>query len=112
MKREESPHSRGAGSPAPRRRSWVRRFAARAGWLVPAALAMLVPKCPLCLVAYLGAATGLGFVGKEICGLPPSSPTSWVAPAGIALALAVGIFWAWRIRHSRTLARTEKQPAR
>lgn len=105
MKSEASTHSRGAGDPAPRRRSWLRRFAARASWLVPPALAMLVPKCPLCLVAYLGAATGLGFVGKEVCGLPSSGASSWVAPAGIALALALGIFWTWRIRHSRTTGR-------
>ena len=101
MRSEASTHPRGAGDPAPRRRSWLRRFAARAGWLVPAALAMLVPKCPLCLVAYLGAATGLGFVGKEVCGLPSSSGPSWVAPTGIALALALGIFWLRRARPAK-----------
>ena len=101
MRREAQVEAGGAGLPAPRRRPWVRRLAARVGWLAPAAFAVLVPKCPLCLAGYLAAATGVGFAGKEMCGVPSHGGAEWAAPAGIALALALGIFWIWRARHPR-----------
>jgi hypothetical protein len=31
--------------------------------ILPGALALTLPKCPLCLAAWLGAATGIGFTG-------------------------------------------------
>jgi len=33
--------------------TWLRRARELAGWLVPGALLALMPKCPLCLMAYV-----------------------------------------------------------
>jgi hypothetical protein len=40
--------------------SLTRRCAGTAGWVVPASLLALLPKCPVCVAAYVAAATGLG----------------------------------------------------
>ena len=37
-----------------------RRGTEAASWLVPGSLLILMPKCPVCLAAYVAAATGLG----------------------------------------------------
>ena len=39
--------------------TWLRRAREVAGWLVPGALLALMPKCPLCLVAYVALCSGL-----------------------------------------------------
>lgn len=39
----------------------VRRFSAAAASILPAAALVLLPKCPLCVAAWLMAATGIGF---------------------------------------------------
>ena len=43
-------------SPASR---W-RRSRELAGWVVPGALLVMIPKCPVCLAAYVALATGIG----------------------------------------------------
>lgn len=42
--------------------NFLRRITRRRGWLIPAALFALVPKCVLCVLAFagIGAALGLG----------------------------------------------------
>jgi hypothetical protein len=40
------------------------------GWLVPAALFAVAPKCILCVIAYAGLGTALGLGGPELCGAP------------------------------------------
>ena len=41
-------------------RSPVRRWFAAAGSVVPAAVLVLLPKCPICLAAWIAAGTGIG----------------------------------------------------
>ena len=39
---------------------WTRRGFGAFEWLVPATLLALMPKCPMCVAAYVAMATGLG----------------------------------------------------
>jgi hypothetical protein len=49
-----------AGDNARRPASWLRRGGEFAGWIVPSATLALMPKCPLCVAAYVALATGIG----------------------------------------------------
>ena len=46
-----------------------RRGTEAASWLLPSSLLILMPKCPLCLAAYVAAATGLGLSVPAAAGL-------------------------------------------
>jgi len=42
------------------RQTFVRRCIDLVGWIISAAIFALIPKCPMCLAAYLAAWTGIG----------------------------------------------------
>lgn len=49
-----------AGDNARRPASRWRRVGELAGWIVPSATLALLPKCPVCVAAYVALATGMG----------------------------------------------------
>lgn len=52
--------SQGVVTLEPPRRSFVARCLRSIEWLVPAIVLATMPKCPACVAAYIGMATGLG----------------------------------------------------
>jgi hypothetical protein len=79
--------------------SWSRIDSSRRAvrWLLPTAALALVPKCLLCLAAYLGLGAALGVSGPEFCGAPRDTFPIWMG-----FVLAFGVFVsavsAWRTR--------------
>ena len=58
-------------------RQLVERARGWRGWLIPAALFALVPKCVLCLLAYTGLGAVLRLGGPELCGGAAASTLPW-----------------------------------
>jgi hypothetical protein len=63
----------------------ARRIYAAIASAVPGAMLVLLPKCPLCLAAWLTAATGVGFTATGAAWLRGSAVTLGVAAVALAL---------------------------
>ena len=51
----------GAPSPSPQKRpSLITRGINAIRWMLPGAMLILIPKCPMCLAAYVALGTGIG----------------------------------------------------
>ena len=57
------PKSRAGGDA--RQRNWLRRAREVAGLILPGAVLALMPKCPLCLAAYVALGTGITLSGSS-----------------------------------------------
>lgn len=49
-----------AANTGPRPSPWLARVARLTRWIVPSAILVLLPKCPLCIAGYVMLATGIG----------------------------------------------------
>jgi len=50
---------------ARQQKSWLSRVRGVAGWILPSALLALMPKCPICLAAYVALCTGFTMSGSS-----------------------------------------------
>src|SRR3954470_13874220 len=67
-------------------RRLARQFSTAAASILPGAVLVLLPKCPLCLAAWLTIATGVGFSAAGAAWVRGMLVVFWVA--GVALAAA------------------------
>ncbi len=71
----------------------TRRIRETAGWLAPAAILALLPKCPLCIIALVAATTGFGLA---------VSVMAYLRVSLAVLSVALLTFMVLRTFHSRT----------
>jgi hypothetical protein len=64
----------------------ARRLSAAAASILPAAALLLLPKCPLCIAAWLTLATGIAIPAAAVAGLRGLIVLFWIT----ALAIAAG----------------------
>ena len=73
-----------AGGAASRR--LARRLSAAAASILPGAVLVLLPKCPLCLAAWLTVVTGIGFSAAGAAWVRGMLVVFWVAAVALAAA--------------------------
>ncbi len=67
-------------------RPLVRRLRGAAASIAPGAVLILLPKCPLCLAAWLAAATGIGISATAAGRIWTLVLIAWIAAAALAAA--------------------------
>ncbi len=67
--------------------------------LLPGAMLMLLPKCPLCLAAWLAAATGIAIPAADLAPVRVAIIALWLVSATLALAPLL-----WRRLRDRSAA--------
>jgi hypothetical protein len=70
------------GGPASRR--LARRLSTAAASILPGAMLVLLPKCPLCLAAWLTVVTGVGFSAAGAAWMRGMLVVFWVAAVALA----------------------------
>jgi hypothetical protein len=68
----------------------ARRFSKATASILPGALLVLLPKCPLCLAAWLTVATGVSFSAAGAAWLRESIVPLWIAVLGLMIWRAFG----------------------
>jgi len=71
-----------------------RRILQFAKWFTPGAILILIPKCPLCIVAYVAAITGIGLSIPAATGLRMGLISASIA--GIAYLVLGPLLRRWR----------------
>ena len=79
-----------------RLQSLKRRFRNFGEWLVPSVLLVLVPKCPMCIAAYIALGAGIGI---------SVTAATYLRMALIILCLGSLLFTAIRLCNARVIAR-------
>lgn len=77
------------------------RLSTTAASILPGALLVLLPKCPLCLAAWLAAATGVSFSAAGAAWVRGMLAVVCVAAATLALAPMMLQAWSSRLRIQR-----------
>lgn len=65
--------------------SFARRLSKATASMLPAALLLLLPKCPLCIAAWLTFATGVSFPAAGAAWLRGSIVLLWIAALGLMI---------------------------
>lgn len=65
-------------------RRLARRFSKAAASILPGAALVLLPKCPLCLAAWLTVVTGIGFSAAAAAWMRGMLAVFWVAAVALA----------------------------
>lgn len=74
-------------APAPAGRGGARRGAVAAAWLLPSAALLLMPKCPMCVAAYVAMFTGLSLSFSAASALQTGLIIASAAALGVLVLL-------------------------